>query len=56
MIACDNPKCPIEWYHYKCLNLHSTPKGEWFCDQCKSQRKKKHGNKTTRKHKVSSSL
>ena len=28
MIACDNPDCPIEWFHTKCLRLHTLPKGK----------------------------
>ena len=24
MIACDNPSCPIEWFHFECLGLMDT--------------------------------
>ena len=27
MIACDNPDCPFEWFHFKCLHLTTVPKG-----------------------------
>merc|ERR1712002_1249234 len=31
MIGCDNPDCPIEWFHFGCLGLTAKPKGKWFC-------------------------
>lgn len=34
MIGCDNPNCPIEWFHYECVGLNAPPKGEWFCPTC----------------------
>lgn len=34
MIACDNPECKIEWFHYKCVGLREDPKGHWFCPDC----------------------
>ncbi|GMG36823.1 unnamed protein product [[Candida] boidinii] len=34
MIACDNPECKIEWFHYKCVGLKEDPKGHWFCPDC----------------------
>lgn len=39
MIACDNPDCLIEWFHFECLGLSTKPKGKWFCPDC-SQKKK----------------
>ena len=36
MIACDNPDCTLEWFHYECVGIARSPKGEWFCDNCKS--------------------
>ncbi len=33
MIGCDNPECSIEWFHWDCLS--STPKGKWFCPDCR---------------------
>lgn len=35
MIACDNPKCVKEWFHYDCVGLKKPPRGKWFCDNCK---------------------
>lgn len=34
MVGCDNENCDIEWFHYKCVGLTSSPKGAWHCDQC----------------------
>lgn len=36
MVACDNPDCPIEWYHFGCVGLApgSDPPGTWFCPLC----------------------
>ena len=33
MIGCDNPACPIQWFHLSCLKLeqHQVPKGKWYC-------------------------
>ncbi|KAM4626901.1 inhibitor of growth protein 5-like [Discoglossus pictus] len=31
MIGCDNPDCPIEWFHFACVDLTTKPKGKWFC-------------------------
>ncbi len=30
MIACDNPECPIEWFHIVCMGLQQIPKGKWY--------------------------
>ncbi|XP_042858959.1 inhibitor of growth protein 3-like [Penaeus japonicus] len=34
MVACDNPKCPVEWFHYPCVGITAPPKGKWYCPQC----------------------
>lgn len=34
MIACDNPTCPYEWFHFSCVNITEEPKGDWFCSEC----------------------
>ncbi|KAI8587230.1 hypothetical protein BDZ88DRAFT_426198 [Geranomyces variabilis] len=34
MVACDNERCPIEWFHYACVGLTAPPKGAWFCKAC----------------------
>ncbi|XP_071546232.1 inhibitor of growth protein 3 isoform X1 [Panulirus ornatus] len=36
MVACDNPKCPVEWFHYPCVGITAPPKGKWYCPQCAS--------------------
>ncbi|KAK3105047.1 hypothetical protein FSP39_016044 [Pinctada imbricata] len=41
MIGCDNPDCPIEWFHFACVGLKMKPKGKWFCPRCTEERKKK---------------
>ncbi len=33
MIKCDNEKCTIEWFHFKCVGLNSFPKGKWYCSK-----------------------
>lgn len=38
-IGCDNPKCPVQWYHLDCLKLKREPKGTWLCQQCKNRSK-----------------
>jgi inhibitor of growth protein 4 len=35
MIACDNPQCQIEWFHFACVKLEEEPKGKWFCEKCR---------------------
>lgn len=40
MVACDNPKCAYQWFHYKCVGLHEDPdpQKKWFCsDKCHDQ-------------------
>ncbi|RYR66374.1 hypothetical protein Ahy_A03g012364 isoform B [Arachis hypogaea] len=29
MVACDNPDCKIEWFHFGCVGLKEQPKGKW---------------------------
>lgn len=41
MIACDNEDCPIEWFHYPCVNLTRKPRNSWICPTCASNNKKK---------------
>lgn len=40
MIACDNKECPIEWFHFPCVDLRSKPKGKWYCPECYNTNKK----------------
>ncbi|KAI6192151.1 Inhibitor of growth protein [Aphelenchoides bicaudatus] len=37
MICCDNKACVVEWFHFNCVGLTSTPKGKWYCDACKEK-------------------
>lgn len=41
MIGCDNPDCPIEWFHFGCVSLTLKPKGKWYCPKCLQERKKR---------------
>lgn len=41
MVACDNPDCPYEWFHWNCVGLKSEPQGRWFCPECTESLKKK---------------
>ncbi|KAF5324586.1 hypothetical protein D9611_004456 [Ephemerocybe angulata] len=34
MIACDNPRCTLEWFHLGCVGLTEPPEGEWYCENC----------------------
>ena len=34
MIGCDNQDCPIEWFHFGCMDLSHKPKGKWYCPKC----------------------
>lgn len=36
MIACDNTKCKIEWFHYECVGITTPPEGEWYCEDCRA--------------------
>lgn len=39
MIACDNPECTLEWFHFQCVGLTVRPKGKWFCPRCSVEKK-----------------
>ncbi|KAI0136652.1 PHD-finger domain-containing protein [Xylariales sp. AK1849] len=41
MVACDNPDCPYEWFHWNCVGLKSEPQGRWFCPDCAESLRKK---------------
>ncbi|OTA69473.1 hypothetical protein K449DRAFT_428920 [Hypoxylon sp. EC38] len=41
MVACDNPACPYEWFHWSCVGLKSEPEGRWYCPSCTEAMKKK---------------
>ena len=38
MIGCDNDSCPIEWFHFNCVQLVHKPKGKWFCPKCRGDK------------------
>lgn len=45
MVACDNPECPIEWFHFACVGLTEQPKGKWYCPECAPHfQQKQHGH------------
>lgn len=37
MIGCDGSNCPIEWFHFECVNIvvPPSPSDKWYCPQCK---------------------
>lgn len=37
MVCCDNERCSIQWFHYECIGITATPKGKWFCPQCRNE-------------------
>lgn len=45
MVGCDNPNCPIEWFHYGCVGISDPPKGKWYCPKCTAIMSKKKGRK-----------
>ena len=49
MVACDNPKCPREWFHLECIGLKTVPKSaQWWCEDC-LRAKEKEKEKTKKK-------
>jgi len=40
MVACDNPDCPLEWFHYACVDITAPPKGKWYCPRCASTKRR----------------
>ncbi|XP_071484169.1 uncharacterized protein [Diadema antillarum] len=56
MIACDNPRCAVEWYHFTCVGVTKVPKDEWFCPFCSEEaaevlRRKKEKRREKRRRK-----
>ncbi|XP_050220340.1 PHD finger protein ING1 isoform X1 [Mercurialis annua] len=43
MVACDNPNCPIEWFHFGCVGLKEQPKGKWYCSDCAALKNRRKG-------------
>lgn len=58
MIACDNPKCPIEWFHMVCVGFKEEDQlndSKWYCSKdCEEEAKKneEHGNRDNSDKKV----
>lgn len=50
MVACDNPNCNYEWFHYNCVGLKEPPVGVWYCPECRKDVKK--DTKKEKKQKV----
>lgn len=48
MVACDNPECAFEWFHWPCVGLTKEPVGQWICPPC-SERMRESGQTTARK-------
>uniref|UniRef100_A0A8D9DWE8 Inhibitor of growth protein n=1 Tax=Cacopsylla melanoneura TaxID=428564 RepID=A0A8D9DWE8_9HEMI len=38
MVMCDNDSCTIEWFHFSCVGITNTPKGKWYCPDCRKAR------------------
>jgi hypothetical protein len=38
MVACDNPTCKFQWFHFECIGLDEEEEliGEWFFPLCVS--------------------
>lgn len=45
MILCDNDLCPMEWFHFSCVNLMNKPRGKWYCPNCRGDRPNVFGQK-----------
>nr|KJB28065.1 hypothetical protein B456_005G039000 [Gossypium raimondii] len=43
MVACDNPNCKIEWFHFGCVGLKEQPKGKWYCPDCATVKNRRKG-------------
>ncbi|XP_059632261.1 PHD finger protein ING1 [Cornus florida] len=43
MVACDNPDCKIEWFHFGCVGLKEQPRGKWYCSDCAGNQKRRKG-------------
>ena len=35
MIECENPSCSRVWFHFSCVGIKRTPRGSWYCKDCK---------------------
>ena len=43
MVCCDNPACPIAWFHFGCVGLTQAPpaNSKWYCPMCRAAMAKK---------------
>ncbi|KAI0822658.1 hypothetical protein BC628DRAFT_655997 [Trametes gibbosa] len=48
MIACDSRDCTREWFHIGCVGLTRIPKGNWYCRECATLRKRPKSRKKAR--------
>lgn len=37
MVACEQPQCPYQWFHFSCVGLTRKPEGKWYCPDCKKK-------------------
>ena len=44
MVACDNPKCKYNWFHFSCVGLKAEPgkHEKWYCSDCSLKLPNKH--------------
>ena len=40
-ICCDGEDCPVEWYHWECVQVTDKPTGDWFCPKCRHKPQEK---------------
>ncbi|XP_055334594.1 inhibitor of growth protein 3-like [Paramacrobiotus metropolitanus] len=50
MVACDNPSCPIEWFHGSCVNVtaEEVEGKNWYCPDCVEAMKREKKYKAVR--------
>uniref|UniRef100_A0A672J7U1 PHD-type domain-containing protein n=1 Tax=Salarias fasciatus TaxID=181472 RepID=A0A672J7U1_SALFA len=41
IVGCDSENCKIQWFHFGCMEIKKTPKGKWFCPECRSGKTKR---------------
>ena len=39
MVACDNTKCDVKWYHMHCLGVTAVTSKKWLCPTCRQSEK-----------------
>lgn len=46
MIACDNPDCKYEWFHWACVRVTKQPDDDqkWYCPECRPKMLGQAGN------------